>query len=276
MITTEANARSDDGVTLVTVRLTGDGVARRVRVNNRLDGPVWPPRREGRPAAGWDDSGYEGVVPAEGTLSLGYATPAPAEETPVAVESLGVVRDEGSAADDTPADVVQRLGDPAPPREAVPLPETARRKVDAEESTDDVASMPTDDSRDEHEATDAGHAAHSATAPADDASDAPGDAPTDVSAVDRDGAARPTDPVAAWLDRVEQRVTTVERLDDADTVPAMADGLSAAGGLDASQRTVRATAADRRRLLAVADRAQRLADRIADTDPDLTRMERLR
>ena len=279
MVTTEMNARREDGVTLVTVRLTGDGVARRVRVDNRLDGPVWPPRCEGRPATGWDESGYEGVVPAEGCLSLGYATPAPAEGTPVAVEPLDVVRDgEPATDDDSPTDVVQRLGDPAPPREAVPLPEIDRQRAgDAEASNDDAPSSTPTDGSDTEGATESEHAQPFETEPAgDDQCDAPGDVLTDEWAVDRGGADRPADPVTAWIDRVERRVSTVERLDDAASIPTMADVLADAGGLDASRRTVRATAADRRRLLAVADRARRLADRVAASDPELTTMERLR
>ena len=78
------------GVCLVRVVVENPGpVARRVAVSNRLDGPLMPPRREGVPERGWTDDGFEGTVPAEGRLPLGYACPAPAARPPVAVETRG-------------------------------------------------------------------------------------------------------------------------------------------------------------------------------------------
>lgn len=50
----------------------------RVRVESRLDGPVWPPRRDGRPVDGWDERGVSTTVDA-GTTAFGFATPAPPE-----------------------------------------------------------------------------------------------------------------------------------------------------------------------------------------------------
>jgi len=67
MVSLTCDADHRDGVTLVTVRLDGAGVAQRVRLTNRLDGPVWPPRRRGVPAEGWNDDCFETVVPADGS-----------------------------------------------------------------------------------------------------------------------------------------------------------------------------------------------------------------
>lgn len=252
MVTIDASARGIDGVTLVTVRLSGEGVARRVRVEQRLDGPVWPPRCEGRPEAGWDETGYEGVVPADGRLVLGYATPAPPDEDPVAVEEGAVVRD-GAAETDAggPTDILQRLGDPSPPREAVPLPPTAYEADRSDDESDGQRSG--QDGRSEPDSGEQGDAGSDGT-PAD----------------------RATDPVAAWLDRVSERVATVETLDDVESVPDATAAVEAAGGFMVAERSVRATAADRRRLLAVADRAGRLAERIEATEPPLSTLERLR
>lgn len=101
--------------TLVALRVANDGPRRRVRVRNRLDGPVWYPRRAGQPAAGWSKDGFEGAVPTGGR-PLGYACPAPPEEPPA--ELLVVGPPESSAP--TAADALRRLGDPRPPRDAVP------------------------------------------------------------------------------------------------------------------------------------------------------------
>lgn len=114
------------GVTLVAVRVTNTADrAKRVRVANQLDGPVWPPRIGGRPAPGWDDGGYEGVLDAGETRSLGFATPAiPAEPQPEAsAVAVAWVEDAPNGPPDEPPSpgvIVGELGDPRPPRDALP------------------------------------------------------------------------------------------------------------------------------------------------------------
>lgn len=114
------------GVTLVAVRLDNrveaPGVdAHRVRLVSRVEGPTWPPRVEGVPAAPWDGDAAEVVVPTGQVGSLGFASPAPPVEPPVEVASVEPA--EGGASSDclaaTAADVLRVLGDPAPPRDAV-------------------------------------------------------------------------------------------------------------------------------------------------------------
>jgi hypothetical protein len=113
-----------DGVTFVRVRVENTGRARRVRVDNRLDGPVWPPRQQGRPVAGWDDDGFEGEVGADETLALGYASPASPRDPPAELASVGPAEsdddDTGLVATETPAGVLRSLGDPVVARAAVP------------------------------------------------------------------------------------------------------------------------------------------------------------
>jgi len=107
-----------DDVTLVTVDLRNPSpVDRHVRVTNCLDGPVLPPKRAGTPAAGWDEEGFGGVVPAGGRRTLGYACPAPVERPPVSVVDDGRA---GSEDTDAMAAAVRELGDPRPPSDAVP------------------------------------------------------------------------------------------------------------------------------------------------------------
>lgn len=113
------------GVALVSVTLRNDtGADLRVRVENDLDGPVLPPRREGLPAAGWDDDGYTGTVPAGGRLGVGYACPAPEtvsvdDADPVSVELRGPA-DDADAVASVVAGVVRSLGRAVPPADAVP------------------------------------------------------------------------------------------------------------------------------------------------------------
>jgi hypothetical protein len=109
--------RREGDVTLVEVVLTNGGAATEVRVENCLDGALQPPRRRGVPESGWDESGYAGTVPANGRLGLGYACPARPTEPPIRVTCHGPPEDD---AERTPASVVRELGDPRPPRDAVP------------------------------------------------------------------------------------------------------------------------------------------------------------
>lgn len=107
-----------DDVVLVTVDLRNPSpVDRRVRVTNRLDGPVLPPKRSGVPEPGWDDEGFDGVVPADGRRNLGYACPAPMKRPPVSVTDVG--RDGGSESS-TAAVAIRELGDPRPPSDSIP------------------------------------------------------------------------------------------------------------------------------------------------------------
>jgi len=73
-VTIDATATTVGAVTLVAVRVSNDEpVARRVRLANRLDGAVLPPRRHGLPEPGWSADGYVGTVPAAEEVGLGYA-----------------------------------------------------------------------------------------------------------------------------------------------------------------------------------------------------------
>lgn len=105
-----------DGVTLVRVRLGNRRtVDRRVRLRNRLDGPVLPPRRQRAPEAGWDADGVSVVVPAESSVARGYACPAPDDEPPVEIAGVGPV-EETEDADEPVREAIRSLGDARPPR----------------------------------------------------------------------------------------------------------------------------------------------------------------
>lgn len=139
MVTLEWSLERTEGVTLVGLVVAAERSCR-VQIENRLEGPVWPPRRNGQPAEGWEDGTFTGCVPADGQLTVGYATPAPASEPPAAVVSTEPVRDgvqalDSDSVDDTnrtdcvptvehsPAGVVRALGDPLIPSDSVPLPD---------------------------------------------------------------------------------------------------------------------------------------------------------
>lgn len=124
MLDAEWNLTEVAEVALVEVSVHNPtAVDRRVRVENRLDGPTLPPRTGGVPDAGWDADGYAGVVPAGERLRLGFASPAPPTEPPVTVEDAGRADDDDGTDSAGGADAVaavRLLDDGAPPADALP------------------------------------------------------------------------------------------------------------------------------------------------------------
>jgi len=272
MVSLTCDADHRDGVTLVTVRLDGAGVAQRVRLTNRLDGPVWPPRRRGVPAEGWNDDCFETVVPADGVVAVGYASPEPPVDAPVAVVDREIV-DEGAIGESvTAADAIRELGDPSPPRDAVPVP------VDHSPDPSEQANQSSTD-----QATD-GHS----PPPAGDGASVPEPEPTDRPARSDQRSAAKTDQnpgeqsvngvpaaVGGWLDEVDERLATAEQLAAAETVPEATAGMRAAGGLDGAEALVERLQQERQALESVADRADELAERTAAVDVPLETLERI-
>lgn len=230
-------------VALVTVLVYNpDPVDRRIRVRNELDGPVLPPRRQGVPEQGWDESGYEGVLASEKTVALGYACPAPVERPPVTIHDRGRARTDESDVDTTatatttpptPERAIRQLGRATPPRDAVP--------VARDDTTDE-----TENDR------------------PDDENDRPDDRPTDESL--------PAS-VEEWLVTVETRIERGEQL--SDSVAAATDVLEAAGGLETVADLPERLAADTTALETVATRAERLAERAEETDVPVEALRRL-
>lgn len=225
------------GVALVSVRLDNDTAADlRVRVENDLDGPALPPRREGVPAAGWDGDGFTGVIPADGRLGVGYACPlgaadvasARAADEPASVEILGPVNDAtgDASASDPVAAAVRSLGRATPPIDAVPA-ETA-----AEPGT--AVSRPEPDRRREPAPT---------TAPGT------------------------SNPVAAWLDAVERRIRLAEQLTEASADEAAA-AIEGAGGIDSVATLPAELGGDVGALRSMGGRIDDLAARAAAADPE--------
>lgn len=244
MVTLDWTTTHHDGVTLVTVRLQDIGEPTRVTVLNRLDGPVWPPRREGLPEDGWTETGFRGVV-MPGSHTLGYASPAAPVDPPVAIEAAEPAPDEAPVVEspDSPAAVVQRLGDPSPPADAVPI--GGYRGTTASNEPP------------EHDPPD-GSAAVREPAP-------PADSDSSMGGADSHGhAAALPDTVGPWLAEMSRRVDRAEALDAADTVPAATAAVRAAGGL-AGVRDI-AGQQDEQQLRTVARRARRLAERRAAAD----------
>lgn len=233
-----------DGVTLVTARLAGSGGSQRVRLANRLDGPVWPPRRHGVPEAGWDEECFETVVPAGAAVAVGYASPAPPTDSPLAVVEREAVEESASEESATPADALRELGDPSPPRDAIPIP--IDDSPDASTHPDQSVGAQPKQSRSHQDRT-----------------------PTQ-----RSNGQVPAS-VESWLDDVEERVARAEQLAAAETVPEATAALREAGSLEDAEALVETLQQDADALEPVASRAARLADRTAAADVPLATLERL-
>lgn len=125
-VTLDSTVTSTDGVAFVTVRVRNtEPVDRGIRIANRLDGAVLPPRRHGTPEPGWSIDGYAGVVAADSTLALGYACAVDLDKQrddgadPVA---LVEVDDPASIDADPMDDVLGDLADHRPPPDTVSAP----------------------------------------------------------------------------------------------------------------------------------------------------------
>ena len=252
MVTFDCETSRHDGVTVVTARLTEIDAPVRVTVRNRLVGPVWPPRREGVPEAGWTDAGFEGVV-GPGSHALGYATPAPPAEPAATLEDVTPAADADPENDplDTAADVVRALGDPSPPADAVPAGEECETAPPPRRSERNSTAT-TDRSRVAGSDPTANTDADSQGAPAENAPDRAEQTTAKLPAA-----------VGPWVAEMARRTDHAEALSEVETLPAATAAVRDAGGLE----EVRTLAADRereeRQLRTLARRADRLADRRA-------------
>jgi hypothetical protein len=234
---------STAGVTLVRACLRNDRATdRRVRLRNRLDGPVLPPRRHGTPEAGWDRDGVTTVVPADETVSVGYACPAPTSEPPVVVAEAGAAT--GETSDSTAEASLRELGDHRPPRA--------------------VLGGEADDGATDEMATGVDLPTTEAIEPRDDAS----------GRAESPGPDSLPDGTEELLDRYRTRVRTAEALNAAGVVEATAL-LDANDGLAGTESLASDLDADARELRALARTAATLAARAAATTPPTEALRRL-
>lgn len=134
MVELDVQTERRDCVTFVAATVRNDGrTGRRVTLRTGLD-PVWPPRRQGVPAAGWDEDRIILTVAAGRERGVGFATPAaPNEPVLTVVETAAVDGNAGeTATEPTPEHVVRALGDPTPPADAVPVAGRAEAATEEE------------------------------------------------------------------------------------------------------------------------------------------------
>lgn len=294
MATLDWHVTADNGVALVTVLVESE-TTERIRVTNRLDGPVWPPRRQGVPAAGWDEDGYEGVIERDERLVLGYACPAKLSEPPATLTTLGSGDVETTV---SAREVIQSLGDPRPPRDAIGGTE---RSLTVDRTPDSTESAGTN--TDEHE-----------TARVDGCPEDPscgwvwgktngqesgrtdgngnglptrdgttGEQSGDGSATSEwladideiEGKSADADEIEEWLVAVTRRVSAAEQLAEVTSVAEASEAVASVGGPENVARLQTQLEADRERLDRLATECADLASRVVDVEVPVETLERL-
>lgn len=111
------HTRRINGVTLVELLVESEA-DERIRVESHLE-PIWAPRRYGVAEAGWDDTGYSGIIRRNDRLVLGFATPAEPTDPPaeiVSAKPLGEVTDPSHSTDPMiPTEPTTSVGSTAEP-----------------------------------------------------------------------------------------------------------------------------------------------------------------
>ncbi|GAA0516265.1 hypothetical protein SAMN04488066_12519 [Halorubrum aquaticum] len=280
----------EDGVGFVACRVhNAAAVSRRVRVRNRTDATVLPPRRSGVPEGGWDAAGVTLRLESDERRAVGFAVVLPAGEEvadpPVEITDASPIDDVDSPVDPSAATAnaaVRSLGDHRPPRDALVGSEPAERLgvVDGNAgngSTDDAASSsetdPTPSTEDD-----------ASTSPIeDDAStsltdgDADDDTGGHVSRSDLEGSrivSAGAEDIDDRLERAERRIERAERLTDADLATAT-DAVDRLGGVTAVATLAERVADDAATLRRLSERASSLAARAEGTDVPTEALERL-
>jgi hypothetical protein len=223
-----------DGVTLVELIVTG-GPGERIRVESNLE-PVWPPRRQGVPAAGWDGAAFTGTVDAGEQLVVGYATPAEPVEPPA---TLAPPRDPGADRGVDARDLIRTLGDPRPVGAAV-RPDSQGTLLVGSNRDDTVGRR---------------SAAVTTT-------------PTTGTQSDDLG-------VEAWFGAVERRLDTAETLTSVTDAAEAQSAVASVGGIPAVRELAAAIESDRRRLGRLRGRIVSLDEHVRAVDVPVETLERL-
>ncbi|WP_336326735.1 DUF7857 domain-containing protein [Halovenus sp. HT40] len=266
MATLDWTCETVDGVTLVELVVTAER-SERVRIESKLS-PVWPPRRQGRPEAGWDGERFEGRVEADDRLVVGFASPAEPVEPPVDLQTEPPAEDD----DIDPRDVIRALGDGVPPRDAVPAGDSPTHDETAAVSTvspaDNAESAgigrKEDEAGDRLESSPASTEGEPGAEPEAGANNGKNAVPTALPPA-----------VEAYFEALDRRITAAEQLADPGTVDQAREAVTAAGGIEAVGGLERQLRADRARLERVETRQQTLASRLEAVEIPVERLDRV-
>ncbi|ELY67730.1 DUF7857 domain-containing protein [Natrinema versiforme] len=108
-----------EGVTLISAIVTNALTTPQiVRIENRVDGPLWTPNGDRRSAPEWSDGCWEGLVEPNRRRGLGFASlkdPAAIADPPLAVTDTHRASDRVSE----PTDVLASMADWRPPLDSL-------------------------------------------------------------------------------------------------------------------------------------------------------------
>lgn len=114
----ETETERREGVTLVTATVRNALTTPQVvRLEHRLDGPIWRPSKRGIPDPEWEGEAWRATLPPGRSRGVGFASPADPVDPPLVVETAR----RATAADDgrSPESVLAELDDWKPPRSVV-------------------------------------------------------------------------------------------------------------------------------------------------------------
>ena len=108
----ETECRRENGITLVKGAVTNTrSTLHTVRLESTLDGPTWPPKRDGVVRPEWRDGVWEATIRPGDTLGIGFASSG--DPRSPALEVTNVERADSESAG---VDPVDSLTDWSPPR----------------------------------------------------------------------------------------------------------------------------------------------------------------
>lgn len=101
MVEVDWEADRREGVTFVSAIVTNTQTTpQTVRLESRLDGPTWPPRRDGVRAPEWDGDVWAGTVESGRRRGVGFASPAPPTEPPLEILEVSRVTEDTTTSPD--------------------------------------------------------------------------------------------------------------------------------------------------------------------------------
>ncbi|MFC6756489.1 MULTISPECIES: hypothetical protein [Haloarcula] len=116
MVQVETDCRQVGEITLVEAAVTNNrSTPHTARLESTLDGPTWPPVRDGAVLPEWNDGVWETTIRPGATVGVGFATSAEPQIPAMEVTSLERVERGGES------DRVASLQDWSPPRDTQPV-----------------------------------------------------------------------------------------------------------------------------------------------------------
>ncbi|RQG89017.1 hypothetical protein EA462_11585 [Natrarchaeobius halalkaliphilus] len=117
MVELETTTCRINGVTLVSATVANPQTTpQRVRLESRIEGPTWPPRRRGSIAPEWNGNRWESTVAPKRRCGLGFATSVETTDPPIELVSAIRASDRTRSSPDA---VLASLAESAPSRDVV-------------------------------------------------------------------------------------------------------------------------------------------------------------